>query len=117
MRFIIAEEFYEQLLQEEYHNPDCYVRPGEYLHHMYIEGVKYVVVPALVKCLEQAHERNDVEALRHLELHRVHYEALLADAQRHGSLEGVTLLGDPPPEEEEAVPRISNPFQPQMPTK
>ena len=117
MRFIIAEEFYEQLLQEEHHNPDCYVRPGEYLHHMYIDGVKYVVVPALVKCLEEAHERKDVEALRHLELHRVHYEALLADAQRHGSLEGVTLLGDPPPEEEEAVPRITNPFQPQMPTK
>jgi hypothetical protein len=117
MRFIIAEEFYEQLLQEEYHSPDCYVRPGEYLHHMYIEGVKYVVVPALAKCLEEATEKNDQEALRHLNLHRFHYEALLADAQRHGSLEGVTLLGDAPPEDEEAIPRISNPYQPQVPSK
>lgn len=117
MRFIIAEEFYEQLLQEEYHTPDCYVRPGEYLHHMYIDGVKYVVVPALLKCLEEAVAADDAEALRHLSLHRVHYEALLADAQRHGSLEGVTLLGDPPPEDEEAVPRISNPYLPQVPNK
>ena len=59
MRFIIAPEFYEQMREQEYHLPDCYVRPGEYLHHMYIDGVKYVVVPALEECLKQAEERND----------------------------------------------------------
>jgi hypothetical protein len=117
MRFIIAEEFYEQMLQEEFHSFDCYVRPGQYLHHMYIDGVKYVVVPALAKCIEEAEAKKDEEALRHLRLHWGHYQALLADAERHGSLEGVTLLGDPPPEEEEAVPRISNPYVPQQPTK
>ena len=33
MRFIIAPEFYDQLKDLEYHLPDCYVRPGEYLLH------------------------------------------------------------------------------------
>ena len=45
MRFIIANEFYQQMLQMPDHTPDCYVRPGEYLHHMYIDGVKYVDRP------------------------------------------------------------------------
>ncbi len=48
MRFIIANEFYQQMLATEYHTPDCYVRPGEYLHHMYIDGVKYAVAPAVL---------------------------------------------------------------------
>jgi hypothetical protein len=46
MRFIIAQEFYQQMLEVPHHTPDCYVRPGEYLHHMYIDGVKYVIAPA-----------------------------------------------------------------------
>jgi hypothetical protein len=36
MRFIIANEFYQQMLATE-HTPDCYVRPGEYLT-MYLDG-------------------------------------------------------------------------------
>lgn len=117
MRFIIAPEFHEQMMQEEHHEPDCYVRPGEYLHHMYIEGIKYVVVPALEDCLAQAEQSQDAEALRHLRLHEVHYKKLLADAMAGGGLEGVTLLGDPPPDIEEAVPRISNPYVPRPPAR
>jgi hypothetical protein len=117
MRFIIAPEFYEQMQQQEYHSPDCYVRPGEYLHHLYLDGVKYVIVPAMLECLEQAQQKADVEAIRHLQLHKHHYDALHADAVRRGGLEGVTLLGDPPPEEEEAVPKIANPFMPRIPSK
>src|SRR4029079_19107397 len=104
MRFIIATEFYEQMLHYPHNTPDCYVRPGEYLHHMYIDGVKYTVAPAVLDCLAHAETANDQEAIAHLRLHRMHYEALLADAQRYGDLEGVTLLGDPPPSEEEAAP-------------
>lgn len=105
------------MLQQEYHSPDCYVRPGEYLHHFYIDGVKYVVVPAMLEALQHARDKDDVEAVRHLELHHSHYEMLHADAVRRGGLYGVTLLGDPPPEEEEAVPRIANPYVPRMPNK
>jgi len=117
MRFIIAPEFHEQLLQQEYHSPDCYVRPGEYLHHLYLDGVKYVIVQAMLDSLELAVQKKDVEAIRHLELHKHHYDILHADALKRGGLDGVTLLGDPPPEDEEAVPRIANPFVPRLPQK
>ncbi|MGL6096997.1 MAG: ATP-binding protein [Fimbriiglobus sp.] len=115
MRVIIAPEFYQQMLQTPYHTPDCYVRPGEYLHHMYIDGVKYVIGPAVLDCLAEAEEKADAEAIAHLRLHKLHYDHLLADAQRYGSLEGVTLLGDPPPTDEEAAPQTSNTYQPRMP--
>lgn len=117
MRFIIAPEFHEQMLHQEHHSPDCYVRPGEYLHHLYIDGVKYVIVPAMLECLEEAHKKQDAEAIRHLELHKHHYDTLHADALKRGGLDGVTLLGDPPPEDEEAVPRITNPYVPRVPAK
>lgn len=114
MRVIIAPEFYQQMLQTEYHPPDCYVRPGEYLHHLYIDGVKYVVAPAVLDQLDVAVARGDKEAVAHLTLHKLHYEQLLADAERYGSLDGVTLLGDPPPSEDEAPP-AGNAFLPRTP--
>jgi len=117
MRFIIAEEFYHQMLQVPYHTPDCYVRPGEYLHHMYIDGVKYAIAPAVLDGLAQAEARNDAEAVAHLRLHKLHYEALLADAQRMGDLEGVTLIGDPPPTDEESAPVTSAHYTPRVPTR
>jgi len=117
MRFIIAPEFYEQMQQQDYNSPDCFVRPGEYLHHLYIDGVKYVIVPALLDCLELARTKCDSEAIRHLELHKRHFDVLHNDAMRRGGLDGVTLLGDPPPEDEEAIPRITNPFLPRVPSK
>jgi predicted ATPase with chaperone activity len=119
MRFIIANEFYEQMLQLPSHTPDCYVRPGEYLHHIYIDGVKYAVAPAVLDCLAQAEAKNDKEAIEHLRLHKLHYDQLLSDAQRYGSLEGVTLLGDPPPTEEESAQSVlpGNQFSPRVPAK
>ncbi|WP_020473242.1 hypothetical protein [Zavarzinella formosa] len=117
MRFIIAPEFHEQLLQQDDHLPDCYVRPGEYLHHMYIDGIKYVVVPALLECLKLAEDKDDAEALQHLRLHETHYQKLHREAMANGGLEGVTLLGDPPPDIEESVPKITNPFIPRPPAR
>ena len=112
MRVIIAPEFYQQMLQTEHHPVDCYVRPGEYLHHLYIDGVKYVVAPAVLDQLEVATSRGDLEAVAHLTLHKLQYEMLLADAERYGSLDGVTLLGDPPPSDDDAPPPTGNSFLP-----
>jgi MoxR-like ATPase len=115
MRVIIAPEFYQQMLCLPHHPADCCVRPGEYPHHIYIDGVKYVVAPAVLDGLEQAEAKGDQEAIEHLRLHKVHYETLLADAARYGSLEGVTLLGDPPPTDDEATPLAGNQFLPRSP--
>src|SRR3954471_11218435 len=101
MRFIIAQEFYQQMVQVQDHTPDCYVRPGEYLHHLYVDGVKFTVAQAVEECLRQATERTDVPAPHHLHLHLRHYQQLYNHATRDGgSLEGVQLLGDPPPPDE-----------------
>jgi hypothetical protein len=116
MRFIIANEFYQQMLQVPDHTPDCYVRPGEYLHHMYLDGVKYVIAPAVVDCLAEAEAKGDAEAVAHLRLHKLHYEALLADAERTGTLSAeVTLLGDAPPTDDEALPATGNAYTPRVP--
>ena len=117
MRFIIANEFYQQMLQVPDHTPDCYVRPGQYLHHMYIDGVKYTIAPAVLDCLADAEQKKDQEAIDHLRLHKLHYDALLADAQRIGDLEGVTLIGDPPPTDDEATPVSGNHYVPRLPTR
>ncbi len=118
MRFIIADEFYQQMLQMPDHTPDCYVRPGDYLHHMYIDGVKYAVAPAVLDCLEQAEAKGDKEAIAHLRLHKLHYDALLADAERSGTLTpDVTLLGDAPPTDEEGMPITGNAYLPRIPSK
>ena len=68
MRFIIANEFYQQMLQQPEHTVDCYVRPGEYLHHMYIDGVKYAVAPAVLDCLAQAEA--EMDAAKFVRIHR-----------------------------------------------
>jgi predicted ATPase with chaperone activity len=117
MRFIIANEFYQQMLHTPNHTPDCYVRPGEYLHHLYLDGVKYVIAPAVLDCLAQAESQGDHEAINHLTLHKTHFEQLLVEAEQYGSLEGVTLLGDPPPTDEEATPNTTNSYVPRVPTK
>jgi predicted ATPase with chaperone activity len=118
MRFIIADEFYQQMIAVPDHTPDCYVRPGEYLHHMYIDGVKYAVAPAVLDCLAQAEAKGDQEAVAHLRLHKLHFESLMADAQRNGTLtEDVTLLGDAPPTDEEAIPVTGNAYAPRVPAR
>ena len=94
--------------------PDCFVRPGEYLHHMYLEGIKYVVVPALVKCLEEAQAKQDGEAFNHLMLHKSQLDRLVSRMQKAGKpIEG-PLLGDPPPPNEIAI-MPPNTFVPQQP--
>jgi hypothetical protein len=106
MRFIIAPEYHQQMLAAHNHSPDCYVRPGEYLHHLYVDGVKYVIAPALLACLDQARDRDDVDAVRHLSMHKAHYDTLLEEAKQYGPLDGVVLLGDPPPaDDDEPVAR------------
>ena len=83
MRFIIANEFYQQMLQLPDHTPDCYVRPGEYLHHMYIDGVKYAIAPAVARLpAPRPRRKGDQEAIAHLRLHKLHFDELLADAER-----------------------------------
>src|SRR2546430_9878381 len=100
MRFIIANEFYQQMTSLRDHTPDCYVRPGEYLHHIYLDGVKYVVAQAMLDCLDSARAKDDGDAVRHLELHKVQFEAVngLDLLQRALSEPDLELLGDPPPQ-------------------
>jgi hypothetical protein len=101
MRFLIDPAYYQELQQNKNHSADCYVRPGEYLHHMYVDGVKYVVAQALTECMTEAMQKNDADAIRHLRLHQEQLATLLQDAQKAGSLKGSRHLGDPPPPPEE----------------
>src|SRR5262245_58172234 len=115
MRFILSPEYHQQMLRIRDHSPDCYVRPGQYLHHLYVEGVKYVIVPALLECLAEAEKTQDQDAMRHLALHKAQLDVLLAEAAEMGGLEGVVLLGDPPPDDEGAGPPRTTGFVPTQP--
>ena len=115
MRFILSPEYHQQMLRVRDHAADCYVRPGEYLHHLYVDGVKYVIAPALLECLAEAERKQDRDALNHLQLHKIQYDVLLQDALQQGSLDGVVLLGDPPPEEGDAVPARPTGYVPPQP--
>src|SRR5437588_9444313 len=98
MRFLLSPEHYSEMRSRADHTADCYVRPGQYLHHMYLDGVKYVVDPALAECLTEAQERDDRDAVRHLQLHQSQYDQL-ATTVLHvcGNLDDLKTLGDPPP--------------------
>jgi hypothetical protein len=113
MRFLLDQQSYDDLLARTDHTDDCYVRAGEYLHHMYVDGIKYVVARALYDRLKEASTNGDAEAVRHLQMHRQHMEVLVADAQRSGTLAGARMLGSPLPDEEVAPPR--NTFFPKQP--
>src|SRR4051812_35385974 len=115
MRFLIAPEFYEEMRQRSDHTADCYVRPGEYLHHLYVDGVKYVIAPAMLECLAQACEVRDEDAIRHLELHKAQYDVLLVEAMQAGGIDGVVLLGDPPPEDDGSGGTRATGYAPQQP--
>jgi hypothetical protein len=114
MRFILSPEYHQQMLQISDHSPDCYVRRDAYLHHLYVDGVKYVVVPALLECLREAERRQDAEALRHLNLHKSQYDALHQEANQNGGLDGIVLLGDAPPDDDGVVVRDAG-FLPPVP--
>ena len=117
MRFLMDQPSYEQMLARKDHTPDCYARPGEYLHHIYADGIKYVVARALVECLKEATAKKDAEAYRHLQLHKEQLDLLMAKAQQKtGGLANVRVLGDPPPPADESTqPKSNNPFVPKTP--
>nr|WP_290665658.1 hypothetical protein [Ardenticatena sp.] len=112
MRFLLDQASYDEMKRRKDHTPDCYVRPGEYLHHLYRDGVKYVVARALFECIKEAKANYDTEALAHLMLHKRQLDKLVAEAKAKGRLNGRTMLGDPPPSDEEALKTPSSIFKP-----
>jgi hypothetical protein len=114
MRFVIDPEFHKEMLERTDHTPDCYVRPGEYLHHLYVDGVKYVVVQAMFDCLREAEAKKDADAINHLGLHKLQYEAAHKQAESEGVLEGAQVIGDPLPEWEDKPPQ-QNTYSPPPP--
>ncbi len=117
MRYLLDQQSYEEMRERDRHPADCYVRKGEYLHHLYVDGVKYVVARALYECIKQATAVNDADALLHLHFHKEDLERTIADARQHGiDIRTARLLGDAPPTDEEAMPVLENTFLPPMPS-
>lgn len=116
MRYLLDTESYQKMHSIPEHPRDCYVRKHDYLHHLYIDGVKYVVVKALYECIKEATAKRDEDALLHLIFHKEELEKLIGDEQKKGTdLRTVRHLGDPPPTEEESRPRVDNTFVPKEP--
>jgi hypothetical protein len=81
-----------------------------------MDGVKYVVAPALAECLTSAQERNDQDAVRHLQLHQSHYDQLATQVLNEGgNLDELKALGDPPPPEDVPSPRKRTGYVPIAP--
>ncbi len=97
MRVLMDQQSYDEMLARRDHTNDCYVRPGQYLHHLYRDGIKYVVARALYAALNEAKQRDDVEALAHLTLHENELRGLVASAKQAGTFSGTQPLGDPEP--------------------
>ncbi len=117
MRFLIDDKSYEEMLARKDHTPDCFVRPGEYLHHLYRDGVKYTVLRAVLEGIKQAQEKQDREAYMHLALHKKQFDRLYAQARKKGiNLQGVRLLGDPPPKDSGST-HIGKTYIPPRPQK
>ena len=114
MRFLLDDPSYAAMRQRKDHTPDCYARPGEYLHHMYVEGVKYEIARAVMEGLKEAQAKGDVEAIQHLKLHKDQLDLLAAQQQQKGGLTGIKLLGDPPPVDGGTAP-LKNTFFPPAP--
>ncbi|MBC8159672.1 MAG: ATP-binding protein [Roseiflexaceae bacterium] len=116
MRVLVDQRSYEELLGKSSQSRDCYVRKQEFLHHMYIDGVKYLVARAVYDCLKKAQDAGDDDALLHLLCHKDELEQLVAEARAKGiDLRAARVLGDPPPTEEESRPTLSNAFMPADP--
>lgn len=116
MRYLLDNESYQKMRSIPEHPRDCYVRKRDYLHHIYIDGVKYVVVKALYECIKEATTQKDDDALLHLLFHKEHFEALIAEEQKNGvDVRSVRALGDPAPSEEESLPISQNTFRPKPP--
>jgi len=116
MRILLDQRSHDELLSKPSHPRDCYVRKTEYLHHLYVDGVKYLVARAVYDCIKRAQEAGDQDALLHLLLHKDELERLVAEARARGvNLATTRALGDPPPTDEVAMPRLSNTFTPAQP--
>ncbi len=116
MRYLLDQQSYQEMMSIPEHPRDCYVRKTDYLHHLYVDGVKFVVARALYECIKQATENKDDEALLHLMFHKEDLERLIAEARNNGvDIRSVRNLGDPPPTDEEASPQSSNTFVPPFP--
>jgi hypothetical protein len=116
MRYLLDQQSYQEMMSIPEHPRDCYVRKTDYLHHLYVDGVKYVVARALYECIKQATEAKDEEALLHLMFHKEDLERLIAESRNDGvDIRSVRNLGDAPPTDEEASPRSSNKFVPPFP--
>src|SRR5262249_55610874 len=63
----------------------------------------------------EAETKEDVDALRHLQLHKAQYDVLVREATEMGGLDGVVLLGDAPPEDDGSAPVSSTGYTPQVP--
>jgi DNA-binding MarR family transcriptional regulator len=116
MRILIDQQSYEEMLSKPLHPRDCYVRNQEYLHHLYVDGVKYVVARAVYDCIKKAQQENDSEALLHLLMHKEEIERAINDARSKGiDPRTARSIGDPPPTEEESRPQLQNSFVPRPP--
>ncbi|MFO7170324.1 MAG: ATP-binding protein, partial [Chloroflexota bacterium] len=116
MRFLVDQRSYDEMLARTSHPRDCYVRGQEYLHHLYVDGVKYVVARAVYDCIKKAQEAGDDDALLHLLFHKDCLERAVAEARQKGvDLRTARVIGDPPPTDEQSRPRLNNSFVPEEP--
>src|SRR3954452_4133361 len=115
MRVLMDQQSFDELLANPHHTEDCYVRPGQYLHHMYRDGIKYIVARAFYAALAEAKQRDDPEALAHLNLHEAELRGLVTAAQQAGTLNSFHPLGDPDPVDVAAAPAAAS-FSPALPT-
>lgn len=116
MRFLLDQKSCEEMLSRSAHPRDCYVRGTEYLHHLYVDGVKYIVARAVYACIKQATVADDNDALLHLNIHVQELEKVIAEARKNNvNINNARVLGDPPPTDDEARPKLQNSFSPAMP--
>lgn len=116
MRFLVDQRSYDEMSENAHHPRDCYVRERDYPHHMYVDGVKYTIARAVYDGIQRAQERNDQDALLHLLMHKEELERAVTEARSKGvDLRTARAIGDRPPSEDEAMPRLNNSFMPEQP--
>ena len=116
MRLLLDQRSYDEMMNKPSHPRYCYVRGTEYLHHMYADGVKYVVARAVYDCVKRAQEAGDDDALLHLMFHKDELEKLVTEARGKGvNLAATRALGDAPPSDAVSMPTLSNNFVPREP--
>ncbi len=114
MRYLLDQASYDEMRSHRHLPTDCYVHGTLYPHHIYRDGVKYVIVRALYDAIKQAHAAGDSEALLHLHYHKEDFEQVLANAQQQGlDPRTATQIGEPPPPDDIANPSLNNSFVPE----